>query len=179
MKLGDFGFLVLIRHKRFFDDEIISMLEEVNNKLAQACIACIDNEALVESELRYRHQQELLPEMLCETNLDGIITYATSYALERMGYTTIELNKGINIMDLFHPEDHKRLLRNFVIAQNEEKMSSHEYTLIQKNGVPFPVLVYTNRLIKNNKIDGLISIIVDITDLEGKRKEAGTLYREA
>ncbi len=177
MILGEFGFLVLIRQKAFLGPEIISLLEEVNDKLATACIACINNAALEESEQRYRHQQELLPEMLCETNLDGIITYATPYALERMGYTAEDLKKGINIMDLFHTEDHKRLLRNFVVSQNEEKIPSHEYTLVQKNGISFPVLVYTNRLLKNNKADGLISIIVDITDLRENEKKL-ELYTE-
>jgi len=177
MKLDDFGLLILIRKGGFLDEEIIISLEEINIKLAQACLACVKIELLEESEMRYRHHQELLPEMLCETNLDGIVTYATGYALEKMGYSIEELKAGINILTLFQKDDHERVLKNFSAALQNDNSLSHEYNLINKSGFTFPVLVYTNRLIKNNKVDGLISIIVDITGLKENEKKL-ELYTE-
>lgn len=177
MKLDDFGLLILIRKGSFLDEEIIITLEEINLKLAHACLACVKIEILEESEMRYRHQQELLPEMLCETNLDGLVTYATGYALEKMGYSKEELKAGINILTLFHKDDHERLLMNFEASLQNNNSQSNGYTLIKKSGITFPVLVYTNRLIKNNKLDGLISIIVDITELKENEKKL-ELYTE-
>jgi PAS domain S-box-containing protein len=171
MKLNDFGLLILIRKEDFLEEEIIVALEEINIKLAQACLACVKIELLEESEMRFRHQQELLPEMLCETDLEGKVTYATGYALEKMGYSIDELKKGLNIRVLFQKDDHERLLKNFELALRNDSSNSHEYTLINRSGTTFPVLVYTNRLIKNGKVEGLISIIVDITGLkENERK---------
>jgi PAS domain S-box-containing protein len=166
MQLRDFGLIILIRKDSYLDDETTNALEEINSRLAEACTACIKIENLEESEMRYRHQQELLPEMLCETDLNGIVTYATVFALEKMGYSLSELRAGINIRTFFLPVDHKRLLRNFEDALTHDNSYSHEYALLKKDGTTFPVLVYTNRLIKNNKVDGLISIIVDITGLK-------------
>jgi PAS domain S-box-containing protein len=177
MKLDDFGLLILIKKVSFLDEEIISVLGEINFKLAQACTTCVKIEVLEESEMRYRNQQALLPEMLCETNLQGLVTYATGYALEKMGYTTEELNTGINILKLFHKDDHERLLKNFEASLQNSNSQSNEYTLIKKSGITFPVLVYTNRLIKNNKVDGLISIIVDISELKENEKKL-ELYTE-
>jgi len=177
MKLDDFGLLIIIRKGSFLDEEIILTLGEINLKLAQACLTCVKIEILEESEMRYRHQQELLPEMLCETNLHGLVTYATGFALEKMGYSTEELKEGINILTLFHKDDHERVLKNFEASLQNNNSQSNEYLLIKKSGVTFPVLVYTNRLIKNNKVDGLISIIVDITELKENEKKL-ELYTE-
>jgi PAS domain S-box-containing protein len=171
MKLDDFGFMILIRKGSFLNDDITDVLLDVNNKLAMACKSCVKVETLEESELRFRHQQELLPEMLCETNLEGEITYATSYALEKMGYSRADLKSGINIRSLFIGEDHERLQKNFENAFVNDISNSNEYTLITKTGKPFPVLIKTNRLIKNNKVNGLISIIVDISGLKDNEKK--------
>ncbi len=49
MKLGEYGYIVLIRSKGFFEEEIILTLQEINQKLANACLSCMNNEALRES----------------------------------------------------------------------------------------------------------------------------------
>lgn len=177
MRLSDFGLLILIREGSYFDTETLELLQEINDHLAVSCEACLRIETLEESEMRYRHQQELLPEMLCETNLDGTITYANGYVLEKMGYTAAELNDGINILTFFHPADHNRLLKNFENALDHNYSRSHEYTLISRSGKTLPVLVYTNRLIKNRKVYGFISIIVDITEIKENEKKL-ELYTE-
>ncbi len=114
MKLADFGLLILIREGNYLDDGTLKVLEDINGQLAFSCEACVKIEALEESEMRYRHQQELVPEMLCETDLEGKVTYANVYALEKMGYSSSELESGINILTFFHPDDHNRLLKNFL-----------------------------------------------------------------
>ena len=67
MNLDGFGLLILISKGSFLDEEIIITLNEINLKLAQVCLACVKIEILEESEMRYRHQQELLPEMISDT----------------------------------------------------------------------------------------------------------------
>lgn len=166
LNMASFGFLVLIRRDGYIDDEITEHLEKINNILADASVNCTRYEELEESEMRYRHQQELLPQMMCETDLDGVIRYANSYALEKMGYSIEELNAGIKMTALFPPSDHKRLLKNFNNALASDNELPTEYLLIKKDGSTFPVLIYTNRLVKDGKPTGIISIIVDITDLK-------------
>jgi PAS domain S-box-containing protein len=177
MELADFGLLILIRKDNYLDESILKVLEDINGHLALSCEACVKIEALEESEMRYRHQQELVPEMLCETDLEGKVTYANGYALEKMGYSSSELEDGINIITFFHPDDHRRLMKNFEDTLNHDTFRSHEYTLLSKGGETLPVLVYTNRLIKNRKVYGFISIIVDITEIKENEKKL-ELYTE-
>lgn len=60
LQLGDFGFLVLIKSTKHLDNNVILTLNEINNKLSQACVACINNEALVESEKRLSSNEKYL-----------------------------------------------------------------------------------------------------------------------
>ncbi len=71
MKLGDFGFLVLIKGRKYLDREVLSALKEINSKLAQACYACINNEDLKENKRKLQGnllQQELVSEIALELN---------------------------------------------------------------------------------------------------------------
>ncbi len=169
--LGSFGFMVLIRNEGFLDSGLVEGLKDINNKLATACDACVVHESMADSILRYRHQQDLLPEMVCETNPDGIITFANNYALKKMGYSESDLRKGIRILDIIHPDDHKVITKNFRQALRHDKLPPHEYLLRKTDGSVFPVLIYTNRLKKNGKVEGLISIIVDITELKDNERK--------
>ena len=171
LPMEDFGVCILIRKQSYLEDGLIDLLSGINKKFADACLTCIKIESLEESEMRYRHQQELLPEMLCETDLNGVITYATAYALEKMGYSNSELKAGINILSLFAKEDRDRLVKNFETALVQDSSLANEYTLVNKAGLSFPVQIKTNRLFKNNKVQGLISIIVDITSLKENEKK--------
>jgi|WetSurMetagenome_2_1015567.scaffolds.fasta_scaffold00014_54 PAS domain S-box-containing protein len=164
--MSDFGFLVLIRENSFINEDILTNLIKINNKVTEASLNCTRYEELEESGMRYRYQQELLPQMMCETDREGVIMFANSYALDTMGYTSGELLAGIKINALVIPSDHNRLFANFAEALNSDISSPKEYTLIRKDGTTFPVLIYTNRLIKDKKTAGTISIIVDITDLK-------------
>jgi PAS domain S-box-containing protein len=171
MNLKSFGFLILIKKGEYIPESIIQELGNLNDRLAESCKVCIKNEALEESELRYRHHQQLLPEMMCETNTDGLITFANNYALEKMGYSMQELKEGIPLISMFHPTEHKTVLKNFSKAMKVETFAPHEYTLVKKDGTSFPVLIYTNRLLRNKKLEGLISIIIDISAMKENEKK--------
>lgn len=171
MNLDDFGFIVLISENKYLDDDIIQNLEEINLRLGRACMVCVKIEALEESAKRYSQQQKLLPEMLCETNLQGDITFANNYAIEKTEYSMSDLQNGFNILNIIHPAEHELFIKSFAISLNHDKLPPRAYTVIKKDGTTFPSLLYTNRLLKNDKIEGLIGVMVDITDIkENERK---------
>lgn len=177
MRMGDFGFLVLIRKNSFIEANLLESLEEINNKLASRSFACVENESLRESQLRYKYQQELLPEMLCEVTLKGDLIFANNYAIEKVGYTADEMKKGFNILQIIHPDDHQKFQRNLSRSLSEDKLPAREYQVLKKDGTTFPSLVYTNRLIKNGVITGLIGVMVDITEIKTNEKKL-KLYTE-
>ena len=164
MELGNFGFLVLIKSNKYLDTEVVLALHEINNKLAQACFACLNNEALIESEKKYRDLGESLPEMICETDIDGYFTWVNNYASEKMGYLKSEIDKGFHFLNIFHPDERQRIKRNFALTLKTDNRTPNESKVITKNGTVLPVIVYTSKLIKNDKTVGIRGVMIDITE---------------
>jgi len=169
MTLGDYGFLVLIKSYQFIDTEIIIALSDINIKLGNACVASEKNIALLESEKKYRDLTELLPEMICETDLQGNFTYVNSYSLKRFGYSIDDLKSNLNIFGVFSKEDRERIKRNFKKSLEVESLPPNDYLAGTKTGEVFPVIVYTSLMKENNKVKGIRGVMIEIT--ERKRME--------
>jgi len=174
MNLEEFGFLVLVKQDCYLEDDILIRLQEVNQKLAHTCNACVKHDKVEESEKRYHDLSLLLPEMVCETNREGKVTFANKFAIEKFGYSMRDLKKGFAIANIFPPNEHERFLKNFKLALINDNLPPRQYKAIKKDGTTFPVLVYTSRLIKNRKIEGLRGVMVDITE----RKEYENKVRQ-
>jgi PAS domain S-box-containing protein len=60
--------------------------------------------ALAESEARFRRLAVNAPDIICESQLDGVLTYVSPASLAITGFTPEEL-VGRNFLSLMHPED--------------------------------------------------------------------------
>jgi len=127
-------------------------------------------EALQESEEKYRDLVELLPQTVFELDERGFFTFANRFGLESMGYTQADLDKGLNAVETVIPEDRARVKENMERRLRGEGLGPHEYTALRKDGSTFPFIIYSTPLIRDNKPVGLRGISVDIT--ERKRLEA-------
>ncbi|HXX55822.1 MAG TPA: PAS domain S-box protein [Methanoregula sp.] len=136
-------------------------------------------DALFESESRFRELSDLLPQMVYEAGLDGRVTYANHIAFKRFGYTEEDLRKGINILQAFVPADRDRVMHAFraLIGGTGTTPSVEEYRALQKDGGTFPVSIYSSPIVKDGRINGIRGIIVDIT--ERKRAEEAVSRSEA
>ncbi|MFN8240953.1 MAG: PAS domain-containing protein, partial [Bacteroidales bacterium] len=169
--LPDLGFLIIVKENEHFEPGLIPELKKINDRIAHFCRQCYRAEKLEESERRFRHHQAMMPEMICEISDSGQITFANNYALWKMGYTEEELKKGINVLDIVHPDYLDIARENLKKALEGVSLPLVEYLLVKKDGQSFPVHAYTNRLIRFNKPEGLITILIDITDIkENNRK---------
>src|SRR5690606_34039153 len=65
---------------------------------------------LIESERRFRDLATLLPQVICEVDLNGRITYVNESAYQIFGYNPGELEKGITIFQIIVPEEHEQAL---------------------------------------------------------------------
>ena len=65
-------------------------------------------EALAESERRYREMAELMPDMIYELDISLNVTYANRAAFGILGYTEDELISGINLSEIIIPQDVQR-----------------------------------------------------------------------
>jgi PAS domain S-box-containing protein len=162
--LQNFGLLLLIKQGLPLSNETIIGLSELNLKLAKAAYACLQKQSLEESELRFKNLTNLLPEMICETDKTGKITYINQFAINKMGFSLSEIQMGMNVLDFFSFEDKEKMHQYFIEALTNDNPNPRQYVVRKKNGEEFPGVVYTSRIIERGNTVGIRGVLVDITE---------------
>ncbi|MBB5021174.1 EAL domain-containing protein [Desulfurispira natronophila] len=121
-------------------------------------------EALQQSERRYRDLSELLPLAVFEADAQARLTYVNQAAFKMFGYTQHDLEQGIFIPQTIAPEDHERLQKNMHNLVAKQSEQSNIYTAVRKDGTPFIVRVYVTAIVEENRLQGFRGILLDITD---------------
>jgi PAS domain S-box-containing protein len=132
-------------------------------------------EALRESEKRYRELAGFLPQTVFETDGDAVFTFLNRQGSKDYQYTKKDLHKGISIMDLIGEGDRERAEKNLKRIMAGARPAEHEYTIRRKDGTPCPVMLYTSRIMRGNRCTGLRGIVIDITE----RKRADKALKES
>lgn len=132
-------------------------------------------EALRESEKKYREFVEFLPQSVFEFNIEKIFTFTNRHALETFGYSESDFMQGVSVLDLIAPHDRWRAAGNIEMIMRGDKRGATEYTALRKDGNSFPVVVYSTPILIDGKPQGLRGIIVDITE----SKQAENALRES
>jgi PAS domain S-box-containing protein len=126
------------------------------------------------SERRFHDLVNLLPEMVCETDLQGNLTYGNKIALQQLKITKSVLLES-SLFKYIVPEQVERAKNNFKHLVQGHKQKLNEYTACTADGVRFPVLARSAPIYAGNDIIGIRSVIVDITErcsLEKKLQRA-------
>ena len=126
-------------------------------------------EALKESEEKYKELANSLPQIIFETDENGMITFVNQNAFDLFGYTQADLANGLNAIKMLVPEDRDRALENIGNVLNGKKTGGVEYTSQRIDGSKFPIIIYANRILREDKPVGLRGIVIDLT--EQKRSE--------
>ena len=125
-------------------------------------------EALRESEKRYRDLVDLLPQTVFELDERAKLTFVNRNAFGMFRYSQEDFDKGLSALQMFIPEDQDRAKENIKRRLRGEKFGTNEYTALRKDGSTFPVLLHSAPIVREGKPIGLRGIIIDITD----RKQA-------
>ena len=128
-------------------------------------------EKLRESERRFRHLAELLPQTVYEMDLQGRLTFVNRNALETFGYTQQEFESGVGNLEMLAPQERDRARRNTERILRGEEVGENEYLAQRKDGSRFPIAVYSSPIVQQGRPVGLRGIIVDITE-QKKAEEA-------
>ena len=121
-------------------------------------------EALKQSEEKFREVVELLPQPFFEMNQDGNVTFASRKAFESLGYSQEDVEKGIHILQLIAPEDRTRAWANMERTLVGEPQGGREYVALRKDGATFPGFVHSVPVVSEGKIVGVRGIITDFSE---------------
>lgn len=94
-------------------------------------------EALRESEEKYKTLVETSPDAVTATDLKGKITYVSQQTLKLYGYRNTKELIGKSALDLIAPEEHERARKNLQRILKEGIIKNEEYILMKKDGTQF------------------------------------------
>ncbi len=128
-------------------------------------------EALRESEKRYKELSDFLPQVVFETDREGCLTFANLNAFKAFGYTESDFKKRLYVLEMLVPEDRERAGSNIEKILSGKNMGGIEYTAQRKDGSRFPVLIHSNCIMRKEMPAGLRGIIIDLSESKLAEKE--------
>ncbi len=132
-------------------------------------------EELKQSERRFREMADLLPTIVCEVDPDNRITYANRVGFETFGYSKVDLDAGLLITDLIHPDDLAIALRRITQISSGGRHGPEEYRLLKKDGSEIIGLTDGAPIYRDEQLIGLRFSITDTTEkkkLESQLQQA-------
>jgi two-component system cell cycle sensor histidine kinase/response regulator CckA len=126
-------------------------------------------EALRQSERRFRELAELLPQIVYEVDVSGTFTFVNQGGLDFTGYTEDDVAKGLIALDVVVPSDRARLASIMEEVVNGEKRSD-ECHFLRKDGSPIPLQVFASPIVRDDQICGIRGVAVDLSDLRNAQK---------
>jgi PAS domain S-box-containing protein len=124
---------------------------------------------LAESEKRFRELADLLPQIVFETDEKGNLTFGNRAGFALTGHSQEDLDRGLNALELFLPEDRSRARDRISRVLSGESSAGTEYMVLRRDGSTFPVIIHTSAILSGGRAVGLRGIAIDIT--ERKRAE--------
>jgi PAS domain S-box-containing protein len=121
-------------------------------------------QAIRESERRYRDMAELLPETIFECDENGRMTFVNSHFYEAFGYSPEDVEYGLTIFQMLVPEDRKRAKEAMKLLLGGELRRGNEYTASRKDGGTFPILVYSSPIMHQGSYVSVRGFAADISD---------------
>ncbi|MCF8061124.1 MAG: PAS domain S-box protein [Deltaproteobacteria bacterium] len=152
--------------------DVDAIISDVNVMAAQIYERDQD---LRESRKRYQELANLLPETVYETDGTGRFLFLSRSGFEAFGLSTEEFDRGLNVDDLFADEDLRRVHDDMERIMAGEPVGATEYTAVRKDGTRFPVLVHSSAIVREETIQGIRAIAVDITNRKRLEEELARL----
>ncbi len=121
-------------------------------------------EELLRSEKRFREMADLLPTIVCEMDTDNRLTYTNRMGFETFGYSRADLNAGLFLTDLVHPDDREKVLSRIGQTPGETKQGPAEYGFLRKDGSEVIGLTDSAPIYKDNVVAGIRLSITDTTE---------------
>jgi len=151
-----FGGLVAFHNFRINREALDKAQEDIQNRKKV-------EQSLLVSEKKYREMTEFLPQTVFECDLNGRLNYVNKFGLEKFGYTSSDIEAGLNIFKTIHPSDLNKAKENIQRIIENSTVSNNQYKAINREGEIIHVHIYTT-IIRENEINlGLRGVLIDIS----------------
>ncbi len=122
-----------------------------------------------ESERRFHDLVHLLPEMVCETDSRGRLTFANEIALKRFAIPPDAVDSR-TCFDLVVPEQRRRIEKHFDRVLQGQDQGLTKFTA-RGDSDHFPVLIRSAPIFRDREICGIRSILIDITERQALEEQ--------
>jgi PAS domain S-box-containing protein len=166
-------------HAIFNDSGVLQQYQSIGLDITESKKT---EQALRESEARFRELAELMPETIFEVNLEGQLTFVNRNAYNYFGYTQADLKQGLSSFSMIIPADRDRAKENVASILSGEQTGINEYTALRKDGTTFPVMINSAPIFKKGSPVGLRGFAIDITDrktAEEERRKLEVQFQQA
>jgi PAS domain S-box-containing protein len=120
-------------------------------------------EALRESERKYKSLIDNFQDIILTINLEGKITFASKSIKEKLGYESAE-TINMSILDFVPEEDHQKVLETLQKGMKGEKIKGFKTQVITKSGERLFFESSVSSVYKDGAVVGAQTIIKDITE---------------
>ena len=123
-----------------------------------------------QSERRFHDLVNLLPEMVCETDLQGNIIYANEIALKTFSAEGRAVT-GNSFFNCIVPRQMEQIRKMFADVLDGREQKLEEFTCRNGAGGVFPVLIRSAASRSGDRIIGVRSVLIDITERSSLEKQ--------
>ncbi|MEH2203200.1 MAG: adenylate/guanylate cyclase domain-containing protein [Nostoc sp.] len=115
------------------DKDLLQMMGSIGSQIAQFIKRKQAEDALVESEERYRDLFENANDLIQSVNPSGRFLYVNRAWRETLGYSEAEI-ANMSVFDIIHPEFKQHCLQRFYRVLSGEKLGQVTATFVTKDG---------------------------------------------
>lgn len=164
----------------FFIGVVAFNIFRINNQALNKAVADFNERieaerALSESEKKFGEMTEMLPQTVFEADINGRLTYLNQTGAAVFGITPDDIRHGISIFMAVSKKDRRRVIENFKINMRGGQLEGIRYTALRKDGTELPVEIYTKPFTRDDILQGIRGIIVDLSE----RHEAERAIKES
>jgi PAS domain S-box-containing protein len=128
-------------------------------------------EALRESEDKYRLLVETMNDGLAVMDKNACLTYVNDAFCEMIGYDRDELKGRLGIE--LHDETNQRILKEQLHRRRRDESDSYEITFTRKDGQQVPAIISPKPLFDSDgTLNGSFAVVTDVSELKRVEREA-------
>ncbi len=157
--------------ERRFVNMRLSVVPGQEETWAEVIVSLVDlterratEDALRQSETRFRQMVDLLPQTIFEADAGGRLTFANRAGLQTFGYEPEDLAAGLRVLDVIAPAERQEALPNLLRVLQGEVVGPVERTLMCKDGRTFPALIHAGPIMQGFEPVGMRGLIIDISE---------------